>query len=235
MALYHCVHGKSLSTVSSFEHWARKMFLLHLLRQVHCHLTQQKNRRDVFAENQAFSILHQAQEGRQELIKQDVGEMLVSIVLDRPLDEAKALVEDRDRLISEITVILESQQANMLNQMVNPDVRDDMLHRSLIEKIRPPKVPHKQKHHKLGSSSVIVADVTNVGDPRLVIPVHMAHASFLVVKKRGPTWETHDWPVVPCNASYALDGFPLPPSPLLCFWFVGGGGLFFSVFCGSRL
>jgi len=115
------------------------MFLLHLLRQVHCHLTQQKNRRDVFAENQAFSILHQAQEGRQELIKQDVGEMLVSIVLDRPLDEAKALVEDRDRLISEITVILESQQANMLNQMVNPDVRDDMLHRSLIEKIRPPR------------------------------------------------------------------------------------------------
>ena len=139
VALYHRVHGKSLSTVSSFEHWARKMFLLHLLRQVHCHLTQQKNRRDVFAENQAFSILHQAQEGRQELIKQDVGEMLVSIVLDRPLDEAKALVEDRDRLISEITVILESQQANMLNQMVNPDVRDDMLHRSLIEKIRPPR------------------------------------------------------------------------------------------------
>ena len=45
-------------------------------------------------ENQAFSILHQAQEGRQELIKKDGGEMLVSIVLDRPLDEAKALVED---------------------------------------------------------------------------------------------------------------------------------------------
>ena len=54
-------------------------------------------------ENQAFSILHQAQEGRQELIKKDGGEMLVSIVLDRPLDEAKALVEDPDRIISEIT------------------------------------------------------------------------------------------------------------------------------------
>ena len=62
-------------------------------------------------ENQAFSILHQAQEGRQELIKKDGGEMLVSIVLDRPLDEAKALVEDPDRLISEITAILESKQA----------------------------------------------------------------------------------------------------------------------------
>ena len=78
-------------------------------------------------ENQAFSILHQAQEGRQELIKKDGGEMLVSIVLDRPLDEAKALVEDPDRLISEITAILESKQAHpLLNQMVNPDVRDDM-------------------------------------------------------------------------------------------------------------
>ena len=53
--------------------------------------------------------------------------MLVSIVLDRPLDEAKALVEDPDRLISEITAILESKQAHpLLNQTVNPDVRDDM-------------------------------------------------------------------------------------------------------------
>ena len=51
----------------------------------------------------------------------------MSIVLDRPLDEAKALVEDSDRLISEITAILESKQAHpLLNQMVNPDVRDDM-------------------------------------------------------------------------------------------------------------
>ena len=93
-------------------------------------------------ENQAFSILHQAQEGRQELIKKDGGEMLVSIVLDRPLDEAEALVEDPDRLIS-------------------------------------------------GFSSVILADVTNVGDPRLVIPVHIAYATssiglfVLKSKKKG--------------------------------------------------
>ena len=53
--------------------------------------------------------------------------MLVSIVLDRPLDEAKALVEDPDRLISESTATLESKQAHpLLDQMVNPDVRDDM-------------------------------------------------------------------------------------------------------------
>ena len=81
-------------------------------------------------ENQAFSLLHQAQEGRQELIKKDGGEMLVSIVLDRPLAEAKALVNDPDRLISEISTLLSNQsqwQAHpLLSQMANPDVRDDM-------------------------------------------------------------------------------------------------------------
>ena len=81
-------------------------------------------------ENQVFFILHQAQEGRQELIKKDGGEMLVSIVLDRPLAEAKALVEDPDRLILEISKLLSNQSQwqthPLLNQMVNPDVRDDM-------------------------------------------------------------------------------------------------------------
>ena len=52
---------------------------------------------------------------------------MLSIVLDRLLDEAKALVEDPDRLILEITAILESKQAHpLLDQMVNPDVRYDM-------------------------------------------------------------------------------------------------------------
>ena len=62
------------------------------------HLELQKWERCI-CENQAFSILHKAKEGRQELIKKDCGEMLVSIVLDRPLAEAKALVNDPDRLI----------------------------------------------------------------------------------------------------------------------------------------
>ena len=86
--------------------------------------------------------------------------MLVSIVLDRPLDEAKALVEDPDRLISEITAILESKQAHpLLDQMVNPDVRDDMPIADFTEPLpredsAPHEVPHKQKHHNLGFSSV---------------------------------------------------------------------------------
>ena len=73
------------------------------------------------------AFLNRAQEGRPELIKKDGGEMLVSIVLDRPLDDAKALVEDPEKFISEITAILESNQSHpVLDQMVNSDVRDDL-------------------------------------------------------------------------------------------------------------
>ena len=76
-------------------------------------------------ENKVHPAPASSQEGRPELIKKDGGEMPVSIVLDRPLDDAKALVEDPDRLISEITAILESNQSHpLLDQMVNPDVRD---------------------------------------------------------------------------------------------------------------
>ena len=78
-------------------------------------------------ENKAFSILSRAQEGRPELIKKDGGEMLVSIVLDRPLEDAKALEENPNRFISEIMEIFENQQSHpLLNQMINPDVRDDL-------------------------------------------------------------------------------------------------------------
>ena len=65
------------------------MSILHLLKREHYHLGQQ-------------SLLHPApaQEGRQELIKKTVEKCcLLSVVLDRPFDEAKALVEDPDRLI----------------------------------------------------------------------------------------------------------------------------------------
>ena len=133
--------------------------------------------------------------------------MLVSIVLDRPLDEAKALVEDPDRLISEITAILESKQGHpLLNQMVNPDVRDDMpiadfTAASSSRGFGPHEDPHKQKYHKIGFSSVMLAAaITNVGDPRLVIPVHIAHAPWLV-RFLSVTLETHGWFISP----------PLPP------------------------
>ena len=44
-------------------------------------------------ENKAVAILERMQAGRPALIKKDEGEMLIAIVLDRPLAEAKASVE----------------------------------------------------------------------------------------------------------------------------------------------
>ena len=45
-------------------------------------------------ENKAVAILAEVQAGRPALIQKDGGEMLIAIVLDRPLAEAKALVDD---------------------------------------------------------------------------------------------------------------------------------------------
>ena len=50
-------------------------------------------------ENKAVAILEQMQAGRPALIKKDGADMLIAIVLDRPLAEAKALVEAPDAFI----------------------------------------------------------------------------------------------------------------------------------------
>ena len=51
-------------------------------------------------ENKAVAILEQMQAGKPALIKKDGGEMLIAIVLDRPLAEAKALAEELNAQIS---------------------------------------------------------------------------------------------------------------------------------------
>ena len=50
--------------------------------------------------NKAVAILEQMQAGKPALIKKDGGEMLIAIVLDRPLAEAKALAEELHAQIS---------------------------------------------------------------------------------------------------------------------------------------
>jgi len=62
------------------------------------------------------------QDGRTALIKKDGGEMLIAIVLDKPLAEAPALVDDPDAFIREIAQIMQDKHshpviAQMLNQM----------------------------------------------------------------------------------------------------------------------
>ena len=66
-------------------------------------------------ENKAVAILAQMQAGRPALIQKDGGEMLIAIVLDRPLAEAKALVDDPAAFTREITRILIAKQSHPLN------------------------------------------------------------------------------------------------------------------------
>ena len=78
-------------------------------------------------ENKAVAILNRMQEGKTALIKKDGGEMLIAIVLDKPLAEAQALVDDPDAFIREITKIMQDKHAHpVIAQMIHPDVRDDL-------------------------------------------------------------------------------------------------------------
>ena len=78
-------------------------------------------------ENKAFAILNRTQARRSAIIKKDGGEMLVAIVVDKPLAAVNTLVDDPPTLIAEITRILKDKQSRpVIAQMVNPDVRDDL-------------------------------------------------------------------------------------------------------------
>ena len=78
-------------------------------------------------ENKAVAILNKMQEGKTALIKKDGGEMLIAIVLDKPLSEAQALVDDPDAFMLEITKIIQNKHAHpVIAQVLHPDVRDDL-------------------------------------------------------------------------------------------------------------
>jgi hypothetical protein len=78
-------------------------------------------------ENKAVAILNQMQAGKKALIKKDGGEMLIAIVLDRPLEDAQALVQDADAFMRAITQVMQSKHSHpVIAQMLNPDVRDDL-------------------------------------------------------------------------------------------------------------
>ena len=58
---------------------------------------------------------------RTGLIQKDGGEMLIAIVLDRPLAEAKALVDDPAAFTREMTrILLEKQNHPLIAQMIKP-------------------------------------------------------------------------------------------------------------------
>ena len=61
-------------------------------------------------ENKAVAILAEVQAGRPTIIHKNGGEMLIAIVLDRPLAEAKELVDDPAAFTCEMTRILREKQ-----------------------------------------------------------------------------------------------------------------------------
>ena len=53
--------------------------------------------------------------------------MLIAIVLDKPLLEAQALVDDPDAFMFEIMQIIQNKHAHpVIAQMLHPDMRDDL-------------------------------------------------------------------------------------------------------------
>ena len=71
--------------------------------------------------NKAVAILAQMQAGRPALIQKDGGEILIAIVLDRPLAEAKTLVDDPAAFTREMTGILIAEQSHpLIAQMMRP-------------------------------------------------------------------------------------------------------------------
>ena len=61
------------------------------------------------------------QAGRPALIQKDGGKMLIAIVLNRPLADAKALADDPAAFSQEMTrILLEKQSHPLIAQMIKP-------------------------------------------------------------------------------------------------------------------
>ena len=77
-------------------------------------------------ENKAVAILAEIQAGRPTIIHKDGGEMLIAIVLDRPLAEARELVDDPAAFTREMTRILRDKQTHpLIAQMMKPAASSD--------------------------------------------------------------------------------------------------------------
>jgi len=79
-------------------------------------------------ENKAVAILAEIQAGRPKISHKDGGEMLIAIVLDKPLADAKKLVDDPAAFTREMTRILRDKQAHpLIAQMMKPAESSDPL------------------------------------------------------------------------------------------------------------
>ena len=99
-------------TVPSSSHWVRQQNAPPQTGTLAQRALEEWER--TLCEKKAVAILAQMQAGRPALIQKDGGEMLIAIVLDRPLADAKALVDDPAAFTREMTKILLEKQSHPL-------------------------------------------------------------------------------------------------------------------------
>ena len=78
-------------------------------------------------ENKAVAILERLQEGRPPLFQQDGGAMLIAIVLDRPLQEAQALVDQPLQFLQEIKRVLDDQKEHPILERMLRTIQGDAM------------------------------------------------------------------------------------------------------------
>ena len=125
--------------------------------------------------------------------QEDGGEMLIAIVLDKPLSEAQALVDDPDAFMLEITKIIQNKHAHpVIAQMLHPDVRDDLPFRMCPCLIRRPKQSHCNDESRAAANAISISayicSAVNVGYPRLMVQ-HPA----LFYRSGIPVWLCCRW------------------------------------------
>ena len=150
-------------------------------------------------ENKAVAILEQMQAGRPALIKKDGEEMLIAIVLDRPLAEAKALVEAPDAFIQAITRIMQDKQNHpVIAQMIRPGVSDDPPPAESTASSSGGYSHRRSTHPSAAANSLPISATGNVRFSRLPLTENR-HWCYIDLRHRcyRSTWGTHGWPVHP--------------------------------------
>ena len=108
----------------------------------------------------------------------DGEEMLIAIVLDRPLADAKALVEAPDAFIQAITRIMQDKQYHLIiAQMIRPGVSDDpppAEYSQFLRSIQPPS--RRSTHPSAAANSLLTSasgqrEVPTVATHRELAPV----------------------------------------------------------------
>ena len=117
-------------------------------------------------ENKAVAIIQRMQEGKPALIPKECEEILIAIVLDRPLKEAQRLVENPERFFNEILEALETHRNHpVLMQFNCSTISQVHQHQALPAKLLaskqlPQRNSNRQQHPHNGPSTSTTVPVT---------------------------------------------------------------------------